>query len=182
MVNLFSNEVELISAVFVLGWQEPDSVIHRGISLLFFSGAFSHIGSFSVFCTFLCYSVGSISVSSVYLLIPVFYCLPSPTFFFFLIIINLCWKSVRLFLFMNWFIWRIHRFPVCVIVCFLSQMASFSIVNSQSIHALENDVFPFVPMAECIPVFRWTGPSLCLYWWTLWLMLCLGDSIVLPWK
>ena len=36
-----------------------------------------------MFCTFLCYSVGSISVSSVYLLIPVFYCLPSPTFFFF---------------------------------------------------------------------------------------------------
>ena len=52
-------EVELISAVFVLGWQELDSVIHRGISILFFSGVFSHIASFSVFCTSLCYSLGS---------------------------------------------------------------------------------------------------------------------------
>ena len=37
-------------------------------------------------------------------------------------------------------------------------------------------------MAECIPIFRWTGSSLCLYWCTLWLMLCVGDSIVLPCK
>ena len=28
---------------------------------------------------------------------------------------------MRLFLFMNWFIWGIYQFPMCVIVCFLSQ-------------------------------------------------------------